>query len=99
MKACQGKAICKRGAEGLQLLGLLPGSCALARDKGVGIAVKVADGDSNHRVRAAVTVALLAKLGVLNAQAVQALNAINLGSTLRLANWRNLTTGYARSLL
>lgn len=73
MKAGQGRIICKRGAEGFQAIGLLPGT--LAEDSpGIGITFKISDGDllfrtlniePLNRVRPAVTLEILQKLGVL----------------------------------
>ena len=74
MKAGKGRIITKRGAEGFQAVGLLPG--ALSPDsRGIGIAFKVTDGDasrmndqleSSARVRPAVTLEILRQLGALN---------------------------------
>ena len=48
MKAGRGKIVCKRGAEGYQIVGLLPGT--LGKDSpGIGIAFKVSDGDASRR--------------------------------------------------
>ena len=67
MTAAEGKIITKRGAEGFQIIGLLPGVLA-PQSHGVGIAFKVTDGDasrmtddleSSSRVRPAVALEIL----------------------------------------
>src|SRR5512134_1934865 len=67
MRAGEGKIICKRGAEGYQIIGLLPGVFG-AGVPGVGIALKVSDGDAarmaldlthSPRVRPAVALEIL----------------------------------------
>jgi L-asparaginase II len=99
MKAGNGKIICKRGAEGFQIIGLLPG--ALAPDSpGIGIAFKVLDGDAHHmddnleshsRVRPAVTIEALRQLGALNENQLMTLAAFGPGKTI--TNHRGLVTG------
>ena len=50
MRVGEGKIVCKRGAEGYQIIGFLPG--ALSPDSpGVGIALKVSDGDASRCAR------------------------------------------------
>ncbi|HLO33781.1 MAG TPA: asparaginase, partial [Anaerolineales bacterium] len=81
MRIGGGRIICKRGAEGYQLIGLLPG--VLSPDSpGVGIALKVSDGDasrmaldltSSARVRPAVALEILRQLGALSPEQEQAL--------------------------
>jgi hypothetical protein len=76
MKAGVGKIVCKRGAEGYQIIGLMPGVLN-ADSPGVGIAFKVSDGDASrtsldlvhvNRVRPAVTLEILRQLGVLSSK-------------------------------
>src|SRR6185503_10532778 len=71
MRAGEGKIVCKRGAEGYQIIGLLPGALS-ADSPGIGIALKVSDGDASRmamdlvhmpRVRPAVTLEVLRQLG------------------------------------
>jgi L-asparaginase II len=45
MTAAEGRIICKRGAEGFQIIGLLPGVLS-SQSRGMGIAFKVTDGDA-----------------------------------------------------
>jgi L-asparaginase II len=102
MRAGAGKIVCKRGAEGYQIVGILPG--VLSPDSpGIGIALKVADGDPSRtaldlshstRVRPAVTVEILRQLGALSPQQVQALAAF--GPVKPIKNHRGIVTGESR---
>ena len=102
MRVGEGKIVCKRGAEGYQIVGVLPG--ALGPDSpGVGMTVKVSDGDasrlgsgleSTNRVRPAVVVEILRQLGVLSSKQEQALAAF--GPEKPILNHRGLVTGTSR---
>jgi L-asparaginase II len=102
MKVGQGKIITKRGAEGFQIVGLLPG--VLRSDApGIGIALKVSDGDASrmaddltfsNRVRPAVTLEILRQLGVLSSEQEQALAGF--GPVKEIRNHRDLLTGQSR---
>lgn len=102
MKAGEGKIICKRGAEGFQVVGLLPG--ALSDDSpGIGIALKVTDGDATRtkanldsysRVRPAVALEVLRQLGVLSTKQEQALSSF--GPALPIQNLKGIVTGQSR---
>ncbi len=102
MKACEGRVVTKRGAEGFQLVGLLPG--VLAPDApGVGIAFKVLDGDasrmamdlrSSTRARPALTLEILRQLGVLTAAQLEKLAAF--GPVKQILNHRGLVTGQSK---
>ena len=70
MRVGEGKIVCKRGAEGYQIIGLLP-SVLNPNSPGIGIALKVSDGDASRtsldlahitRVRPAVTLEILRQL-------------------------------------
>lgn len=102
MRAGEGKIVCKRGAEGYQIIGLLPG--VLRSDApGVGIALKVSDGDASRmaldlthitRVRPAVTLEILHQLGALSSEQVQDLAAF--GPVKPIKNHRGIVTGQSR---
>ncbi len=102
MRLGNGKIVCKRGAEGYQIVGLLPG--VLEQDSfGVGIALKVSDGDASRtaldlshspRVRPAVTLEILRQLGALSPEQTQALAAF--GPVRAVKNHREILTGQAR---
>jgi L-asparaginase II len=102
MRAGEGKIVCKRGAEGYQLIGLLPGVLS-PNSPGAGIALKVADGDAARmsldlaqapRVRPAVVLEILRQLGVLSLKQGQALAAF--GPVKPVKNHRGLVTGESR---
>jgi L-asparaginase II len=97
MKAGAGKIITKRGAEGFQIIGLMPG---VYGENGVGIAFKVTDGDasrmnddleSSTRVRPAVALEILRQLKALDDAQLKSL--AKFGPTKQLKNYRGLLTG------
>lgn len=102
MQAGKGKIVCKRGAEGYQAIGLMPG--ALGPDSpGVGITFKVSDGDLTfrtinidplNRVRPAVTLEILSQLGVFNND--QKKELAEFGPVLPIQNHRGIVTGESR---
>ena len=96
MRVGEGKIVCKRGAEGYQIVGVLPNGSTL----GIGIAIKVSDGDaarmgsgleSSNRVRPAVTLEILRQLGVLSSEQLQTLAAF--GPEKSITNHRGIVTG------
>ncbi len=102
MRVGAGRIVCKRGAEGYQIVGLLPGVLQ-ADSPGVGIALKVSDGDPSRtaldlshstRVRPAVTLEILRQLGALSAEQEQSLAAF--GPVKAVKNHRGSVTGQAR---
>jgi len=102
MKAGNGRIVTKRGAEGYQIMGLLPGTRD-ADSPGLGIAIKVSDGDasrmgmnleSSTRVRPAVTIEILRQLGVLSPEQEQALAGF--GPEKSITNHRGIVTGESR---
>ncbi len=102
MQAGEGRILCKRGAEGYQIIGLMPG--VLGQDSpGVGIAFKVSDGDASRkdmnlessvRVRPAVTLEILRQLGALSPKLKQALGRF--GPVKSIQNHRGIVTGQSR---
>jgi L-asparaginase II len=97
MKAGAGGIITKRGAEGFQIIGLMPG---VYGERGVGIAFKVTDGDkssmsdtleSSARVRPSVTLEILRQLNILNEEQLKSLSKF--GPTKTLMNYAGLVTG------
>lgn len=102
MRVGNGKIVCKRGAEGYQIIGLLPH--VLGPDSpGLGIALKVSDGDPSRtdldlthrtRVRPAVAVEVLNQLGALSSDQQQVLAAF--GPVKPIQNHRGIITGQSR---
>ena len=90
MDVCRGKIVSKGGSEGYQQIGIMPG--ALGEDSpGVGIALKISDGDSRSRVRPAVVLEILHQLKALDVDELQELHEF--GPRLSVRNWRNLIVG------
>jgi L-asparaginase II len=102
MKVGEGKIVTKRGAEGFQIVGVMPG--VIKPDSpGIGIALKVSDGDAarmaddltmNARVRPAVTIEILRQLGALSSKQEQAL--VKFGPVKEIRNHRGILTGHSR---
>lgn len=102
MRVGAGKIVCKRGAEGYQIIGLLPDVLSPG-SPGMGIALKVSDGDAarvsldlvhSARVRPAVTLEILCQLGVLSSEQQQALAPF--GPVKPVKNHRGIVTGQSR---
>jgi L-asparaginase II len=102
MRVGNGKIVCKRGAEGYQIIGLLAGVLS-PEAPGVGIALKVSDGDPSRtaldlthstRVRPAVALEALQQLGALSSKQQQALAAF--GPVKSIQNHRGIITGQSR---
>lgn len=100
MKVGAGKLVTKRGAEGFQIIGIMPGVIA---ERGVGIAFKVTDGDksamnmqleSSARVRPSVSLEILRQLGALHPSQLEAL--AKFGPEKILKNYAGLVTGKSR---
>ncbi len=97
MKIGAGKIVTKRGAEGFQIIGLLPEA---ADSRGMGIAFKVIDGDasrmndaleSRSRVRPAVTLEILHQLKRLSETQLKSLERF--GPEKQLKNYAGILTG------
>jgi L-asparaginase II len=97
MKIGNGRIVTKRGAEGFQIVGILPD---VIGSRGIGIAFKVMDGDpgrmdeelrSRARVRPAVTLEILRQLGALDDVQLQALDQF--GPKRMLKNHAGIVTG------
>lgn len=104
MQATPGRMVCKRGAEGYQAIGVMPGVIGEG-SPGVGIAFKVSDGDllfrtiniePKNRVRPAVTLEILRQIGVLSAEELRALS--DFGPSLPVKNNRGATVGISRAV-
>jgi L-asparaginase II len=97
MKTGAGKIVTKRGAEGFQIIGLMPG---VYGENGVGIAMKVVDGDAAHmdnelvsrnRVRPAVALEILRQMKALDEAQLKTL--ARFGPSKQLTNYGGLVTG------
>jgi L-asparaginase II len=90
MTAANQKLFCKAGAEGFQGVGILPG--VLGPDSpGIGIAVKISDGDPSLRARSAVTIAILQHLQALTEEEIGVLGEYASGHAIY--NWQKMVVG------
>lgn len=91
----RGRWISKGGAEGYQAIGIMPG--VLGHDApGVGITLKIADGDLKSRARYGVALAVLQQLGVLSEDELAML--ARFGPQTPVLNWRKIEVGNARPM-
>lgn len=93
METAPGKVISKAGAEAFQAIGVFPNAIKPG-SPGLGIALKIADGDQGKRALTAVTLEILHQLGVLTKQEIQKL--ADLGPVQTSRNWAGIVTGEAR---
>lgn len=102
MQTGNGNIVCKRGAEGFQAIGLMPGALG-AGSPGIGITFKVSDGDllfrtldiePLNRVRPAVTLEILRQIGAASPAQLQAL--ADFGPTSPIKNHRGIVVGESR---
>ena len=92
MEVTSGKVVSKGGAEGYQVLGIMPG--ALGVDSpALGIAFKISDGDLRSRARPAISIEILRQLNALTPEQVSELSEF--GPTRTLKNWREIEIGGA----
>ncbi len=92
MAATGGKIVSKGGAEGYQAIGIKPGVLA-PNSPGIGITIKISDGDLNGRARPIVTLAILSQLGALTSSEAEAL--ADLGPRFSVYNFRKILVGEA----
>ena len=93
MTAAGGRVLAKGGAEGFQAIGLPPGALG-ADSPGLGIALKIADGDARAWASHGVALDVLWQLGALDAGELDALAAY--GPERPVHNWRGLEVGRAQ---
>ena len=103
MEVCEGRLVTKGGAEGFHCVGIMPGALGTG-SPGVGIALKIADGDLSirkingetyNRARPAVTIEILRQMEYIGQKELDAL-AVDFGPTKPVQNLRRLVTGVAR---
>ncbi|CAN5768191.1 asparaginase [soil metagenome] len=88
MRAGRGKFISKIGAEGVWLCGVLPSE---KFPKGLGIALKIEDGD-DKRARAVISVEVLRRLGIFDAETLKEI------SPMPILNHRNDAVGKVKAV-
>ena len=59
--------------------------------RGIGIAIKVSDGDAKNRVRPAVALEVLKQLDIFNEKELESLKKF--GPIRKVENWRKITVG------
>lgn len=103
METCEGRLVAKGGAEGFYSIGIMAGALG-AGSPGVGIAIKIADGDisirkangdSYNRAHPAVALETLRQMDYIGQKELEAL-AVDFGPTKPVLNLRRLVIGVAR---
>ncbi|MEW6092823.1 MAG: asparaginase [Chloroflexota bacterium] len=103
MEVCEGRIVAKGGAEGYFCIGILGGALG-AGSPGIGIALKITDGDisirratgdSYNRARPAVALEILRQMEILSQKELKAL-AVEFGPIKPVVNLRKLVVGVAR---
>jgi L-asparaginase II len=108
MEVADGMVLCKGGAEGYQIMGLMPGALG-ADSPAMGIAFKISDGDlgghvrptfpgisSDSRVRPIIALSILKHLGALSAEQAHLLAEFD---ARPIRNWQQIEIGEYRSAL
>jgi L-asparaginase II len=93
MSICRGRVLSKGGAEGYQALGV-PANALGPGSPGLGIAIKISDGDHTSRARHAVALEVLRQLGLLSAQDQDAL--ADFGPEIPILNQQSIRAGVVR---
>jgi L-asparaginase II len=95
MRLAGGKIIAKAGAEGYQGIGILPGALEEG-SPGLGITIKIADGDRRGTIRPLVVVETLRQLGWPDGSLFRGLR--DFGPVIDILNWRKLVVGEMRPI-
>jgi L-asparaginase II len=104
MEVCTRRILSKTGAEGYLALGVMPGALG-AESPGIGIAIKISDGDLSvrdavgnprNRVRPAVALEVLRQLGYISDNELEALAGF--GPLRPVTNHRKIVTGTSRPI-
>jgi L-asparaginase II len=93
MEIGSGRFLSKSGAEGYLGLGLLPGALA-PNSCGIGIAIKISDGDLRGRAIPSVALEVLRQLKALTKSDLEALQQF--GPVTPILNWRKLVVGESK---
>jgi L-asparaginase II len=92
MFAGKGSFISKLGAEGYRGVGILSGK-APGINCGLGLAIKISDGDATYRATSVIAMAVLKALGVLDDRQIDALKRYDIRP---VTNWRGKEIGEIR---
>jgi len=93
MSVLSGKLFSKGGAEGFHIAGVIPGVMG-SRSPGLGIAIKIADGDRKYRARSCVLIKILLGLGVLKEEDLERMSDFGFPPIL---NARKKVVGHIRA--
>ena len=89
MRVGKGRWISKVGSEGYQMLSI-PAGCSSASERGIGVVLKILDGDRRGSITDLVALEVLRQLGVLQEADLEALPGFY---TRTLHNWRGFEIG------
>ena len=92
MTAGGGRLFSKMGAEGYLIMGLMPGVLK-PHSPGLGIAIKISDGDRGGRARSSVALTILSGLGILDDFDLREMTKFG---NVPVKNWRNMDVGEIR---
>jgi len=92
MELGKGKIVAKGGAEAYQGMALLP-DALYAGSPGIGITMKIADGDGSGRARTVAAVEVLRQMGLLGEDDLAALKNL---AARPVCNWRGISIGELR---
>ncbi len=92
MEFARGQVVTKGGAEGYQAAGVLPGVLGPG-SPGLGITLKISDGDPTGRARALITLDILRQLGVFTEEQIHTMPHFG---DWTVYNWRKLDVGEMR---
>ena len=93
MQLGAGKFISKGGAEGYQILGIMPGAISPG-SPALGVAIKISDGDRIGRAKPIVATEILRKLGILTEEQIR--TGLAQLAARPVTNWRDLEVGMMR---
>jgi L-asparaginase II len=92
MEVTRGKILSKGGSEGYQQIGIMPNGIKPG-SPGLGIAIKISDGDAKNRTRPALALEILRQLGAITKSELGELT--DFGPRYPVKNWRNIVVGEA----
>ena len=92
MSTCHGTIVSKSGAEGFQSTGIMP-NVLYEGSPGIGICLKIIDGDTEHRARPTVIIEILRKLKAISQENIDDLANYYVRP---VKNWRNMEVGEFR---
>lgn len=93
MQVSAGRIISKSGAEGYQVIGLLPDAIEPG-SPAIGIAIKIADGDHRGTVKSAIALEVLNQMNALTEAELALLR--DFGPVSAIRNWQNIEVGLSQ---